>query len=198
MSKNKEKHYEANKKWYLKNKEKLSKKSLNYYYENKKQRIKVHKKYVKENKEKISITQKKYVETHKEQVKETKRKTYQKHKIKLLEKAKEWALNNPEKFLYSSAKRRAKVKELEFTIELRDIIIPERCPILKIKLIKGTITQHEGSPSLDRIDNNKGYVKDNIHVISYKANTIKNNGSVQDLKDIVTYLEELEKKKCIQ
>jgi len=42
---------------------------------------------------------------------------------------------------------------------------------------------------LDRIDNNKGYIKDNVWVISRKANTIKNNASLEELKALVAALE---------
>ena len=39
--------------------------------------------------------------------------------------------------------------------------------------------------SLDRIDSSKGYVKDNIWVISHKANSIKNNATLTELKLII-------------
>jgi len=49
--------------------------------------------------------------------------------------------------------------------------------------------QVENSPSLDRIDNSKGYVPGNIAVISMRANMIKNNATLAELKAIVAYME---------
>ena len=97
---------------------------------------------------------------------------------------KEWRLNNVNKTLYNAAKRRARNKNLEFSIVLDDIIIPEYCPILNIKLQPnqdGTKTQSRSSPSLDRIDNTKGYTKENIQVISSQANIMKSNATKEDL-----------------
>lgn len=89
---------------------------------------------------------------------------------------------NPHKFMYWSAKKRAKQFNLEFNIEIGDIIIPENCPYLNEKL---TRIQGDGrqpyNPSLDRIDPTKGYVKGNIEVISNKANIMKNNASKDEL-----------------
>jgi hypothetical protein len=42
---------------------------------------------------------------------------------------------------------------------------------------------------LDRIDNSKGYVPSNIAVISMRANMIKNNATLAELKAIVAYIE---------
>ena len=39
----------------------------------------------------------------------------------------------------------------------------------------------ENSPSLDRIDPGKGYVKGNVQVISMQANRMKNDGSIEEL-----------------
>lgn len=84
--------------------------------------------------------------------------------------------------LLHSAKRRAKKRNLDFNIELGDIIIPKYCPILNyIELTKNVGYVGHSSPTLDRIDTNKGYTKDNIQVISFKANTMKSDGSYKDI-----------------
>lgn len=79
--------------------------------------------------------------------------------------------------LYRSAKKRALAKGLEFNIELRDIHIPKKCPILKVPLICST----RYSPSIDRIYPNKGYIKGNIAIISTLANSMKANATPQEL-----------------
>lgn len=82
------------------------------------------------------------------------------------------------------AKLRAKEKGLEFTITSSDIKIPPVCPLLGIHISKGNGKSHHGSPSLDRIDSSKGYVPGNVWVISKKANTIKNNASLEEFMTI--------------
>lgn len=83
------------------------------------------------------------------------------------------------------AKRRARKKGLEHTITHVDIVIPSHCPLLGIPLIKNQGTGgNDNSPSLDRIDSTKGYTPDNIWVISYKANTIKSNATLEELEHI--------------
>ena len=69
-------------------------------------------------------------------------------------------------------KKRAQVKGWEFALTKEDLIIPEYCPILNIKIVRaGQYTYN--APTIDRIDNNKGYTKDNILVMSRSANQMK-------------------------
>jgi len=93
--------------------------------------------------------------------------------------------------LLTLARHRAKKKNLDFNLEVTDIIIPDYCPILGIKLQKnrGSKGANDNSPSVDRIDNNRGYVKGNIKIISYKANTMKSSSSTGDLKKMIDYIE---------
>ncbi len=90
--------------------------------------------------------------------------------------------HTPELSIYQNAKRRAKEKGLPFDLKIQDIIIPEICPLLEIPIFKkgGLIT--ENSPSLDRIMPHLGYVKENVWVISYKANAVKNNCTIEELE----------------
>lgn len=57
---------------------------------------------------------------------------------------------------------RAERKGLEFNLELSDIVIPDKCPILEVPFQFGTKGDYSYTPSIDRIDNTKGYVKGNI------------------------------------
>jgi hypothetical protein len=82
----------------------------------------------------------------------------------------------------NDAKKRAKKKGLPFDIELDDIIIPDICPLLGIRLAKaegGAPAPH--SPSLDRIIPELGYVRGNIQVLSYLANSMKQNATTEQL-----------------
>lgn len=100
----------------------------------------------------------------------------------------------PEKQLLIEAKSRAKKLDIEFDIELSDITIPSKCPILGIDIkvkpyLKHGTTHWQHSPSLDRVDPNKGYVKGNVAVISHRANQIKNNGTIDEHKSVVKYMQ---------
>jgi len=89
---------------------------------------------------------------------------------------------DPRSPMWSRAKYRANQKGLDFNITKEDIVIPDTCPLL------GTLMK---SPSLDRIDSTKGYIKGNVWVISNRANTLKNDASLQELKTLVENLEKL-------
>lgn len=96
--------------------------------------------------------------------------------------------------MWRSAKYRAAAKNIPFNITVEDIIIPEYCPILNIKLDRsiGKSKNDSCTPSLDRIIPEKGYVKGNVQVISMLANTMKNHATKEQLltfsQNIESYL----------
>ena len=91
--------------------------------------------------------------------------------------------------LLQGARQRAKAKGLEINIGIEDIIVPEYCPLLNIKLEPGLNEAFNlNSPSLDRIDNSKGYIKGNVAVISLKANKLKSNLSLSELEFLAEHL----------
>ena len=100
-----------------------------------------------------------------------------KKNIKLIALSKYKSVLEVKQTLFRLAKKRALKKGLEFSIELKDIHIPRKCPILKVPLICST----RYSPSIDRIYPNKGYVKGNIAVISTLANSMKANATPNEL-----------------
>lgn len=95
------------------------------------------------------------------------------------------------KILINAAKKRAKEKKIDFNITVEDIILPKFCPILGIELEFNDTCVKDNSYSIDRIDSSMGYVAGNIQIISFKANTIKNNASIEELEKIVNYLKKL-------
>jgi len=96
---------------------------------------------------------------------------------------KRYHLHN-ESILLNAARSRARRFKLDFNLTLEDIVIPEICPILKIKIQTSYEKINPGSPSLDRIDNTKGYIKGNVQIISYLANAMKNSAT---LEQIITF-----------
>lgn len=94
-----------------------------------------------------------------------------------------WRKEHPEKYLLQHARSRAKLRSLPINIELIDIVIPDKCPVLNMPFEYGT----EYGMSLDRIDSSKGYIKGNIQVISKKANVMKNNATIEELRNFVIW-----------
>lgn len=88
--------------------------------------------------------------------------------------------------LHRYAKKRAREANIDCTISLKDVqdIMVDTCPILGILLTStygsGQTIRANSNYSLDRIDSSKGYHKDNIQILSYLANIMKNNASVQE------------------
>ena len=99
---------------------------------------------------------------------------------------------DPRYSLWHGARARAREKGLEFNIDLEDIVLPEKCPILEIPICQNDGKAKFNSYSLDRIDPSKGYIKGNIGVISRMANTMKNDASKEELeifcKNILNYI----------
>jgi len=95
-------------------------------------------------------------------------------------------------YLLARARTRATERGMDFTITKEDIIIPDKCPLLGIDIIpKAKDRTH--SPSLDRKDSTKGYTPDNIWVVSSRANTLKNDATIKELKMLVENLENARK-----
>lgn len=98
---------------------------------------------------------------------------------------------NFEQEILRQCKSRAERKGLEFNLNLSDIVIPDKCPLLEVPFNFGNKKNYEYTPSIDRIDNSKGYIKGNVQIISMKANAMKNSASPEELytfcKNILRY-----------
>jgi hypothetical protein len=118
-----------------------------------------------------------------EEIKERNKASWKKYAQKNKElkriRSSEWISNKTAEYrLYSNAKHR---KRVPFSILPEDVIIPSHCPYLNIPLEPGIGYVTDNSPSLDRIDNLKGYIPGNIQVISFLANSMKRNATEEQL-----------------
>ena len=93
------------------------------------------------------------------------------------------------KYIWWRAKKRSEKSGIDFNIQISDIQIPSVCPVFGFEFEVGDGKgPSDKSPSLDRIDNTKGYVKGNILVISFKANKMKNDGTIDDMEKLLCFM----------
>lgn len=113
------------------------------------------------------------------------------YKAEIVEQKRKSRENNYEVEILRKCRYRAEQRGLDFNLELEDIVIPKYCPILEVPFQFGSKDDYSYSPSIDRIDNSKGYIKGNIQIISMKANTMKNSATPEELynfcKNILRY-----------
>jgi len=110
----------------------------------------------------------------------------------LAEASRKWSAANPHGKMHTTAKSRAKRKNVYFDITVEDIkaVYPEDglCPVFGIPLERGQGRAQDSSPSLDRIDNTRGYEVGNIQIISWKANRLKNTMNLEELERLVEFI----------
>jgi hypothetical protein len=87
------------------------------------------------------------------------------------------------------ARHRAKRDGVEFALLIDDIVIPPICPILGIQLMVNDGVKGDNSPSVDRFNPMFGYIRDNVAVISHRANRIKNDATLEELRAVIRYME---------
>lgn len=102
--------------------------------------------------------------------------------------AKEHYKDNRLKYKFWHLKAKCKQDNIPFNLTLDDLTIPEYCPILGTKLEFGERKQTGTSPSVDRIDPSKGYVKGNVWVISLKANRMKSDATIEELRKFADWV----------
>jgi hypothetical protein len=99
---------------------------------------------------------------------------------------------DPLRYLLNHAKKRAEPKGVPFALTPEDVTMPEVCPVFGTAWewgvgVKGW--RNMRAPSLDRIDPALGYVPGNVVVISMRANHLKSNGSLGELRAVVEWME---------
>lgn len=102
------------------------------------------------------------------------------NKREIKKRNKSWK-NNALNIMFNNSKQRAKKSGLEHSITKEDIIIPDFCPVFNIKLKREDKNTWLNAPSIDRIDNTKGYIKGNVIVVSRRANILKKDATIEEL-----------------
>ena len=101
-----------------------------------------------------------------------------------------------ESYLVSGANKRARINNMEINIDVEYIksIWPlnNKCPIIEENFKGGRAKMLSTSPTIDRIDNTKGYIVENVMVISALANMVKNDATIEELEFILKNWENLE------
>lgn len=94
-----------------------------------------------------------------------------------------------------SAKSRAKRDSVPFSLTKEYLlsIAGDECPIFHTPFEWGVSGQGHGNakpngPTLDRVEPHLGYVEGNVAFISYRANRMKDDGTMQDHYDIADWI----------
>ena len=135
----------------------------------------------------IKEKRKQYHKDNAAEIKE-KQKQYRKdNAAEIKEKQKQHNKDNAAKKMLCNARARSKQKGMPFDITEDDLINiwPTHCPVLGMEL-QSNISKGKAQPnsfSLDRIDSDRkiGYIPTNIRIISFRANTLKSNATLEEL-----------------
>lgn len=122
------------------------------------------------------------------------------NRLKMLDYSRKYQTKKRKEFDYrlqmllNASRQRSKKKSRENNLTIQDIkdAFPKDglCPIFGIKMAFGNVGFRENSPSIDRLDSKKGYTRDNIQIISWKANRIKKDASIEELELILAYMKQ--------
>lgn len=145
-----------------------------------------------------------YRKTHRSSIREAQKKYYLLNKDKVKSKVNEYRLKNLEKIkvdkhlyyrntlvdrILYEARKRADKYSIPFDLDREDIHVPEVCPVLGIPIIVNSSSgPNNNSPSLDRVVPSLGYVHGNVKVISWRANRLKSDSSLEEMEALLKYM----------
>ena len=109
-------------------------------------------------------------------------------RIKNAQAAMKWKKENYIKTRLCALKHRALKDNVPFDLTENDFEVPIHCPVFGFEMNGKT---RDTQWSFDRVIPKLGYVKGNVRIISMKANCLKNNATVEDLRKIVAYLDNI-------
>ena len=135
----------------------------------------------------IKERQKEYMKEYhaRPEVKERKKEYHKEYYLKPENRERRREYNSSIRGRWHVAKKRSSIRNLEFniTLEYLESIYPDDslCPLLSIPLDWSTPPNHPSTPSLDRIDSSKGYIKGNVQWVSWRANRLMSDATPDEL-----------------
>lgn len=136
-------------------------------------------------------SQRDYRARHPERVAARRKAIYDATREDQIRRAVEWAerqkTRDPIGWMLNHKRANARIDGVEFTITKADLVMPEVCPVLGVRLA-AVGSSSDWSPSLDRFDPTKGYIPGNVRIISKRANTLKNNGTAEEHERIAAWM----------
>jgi hypothetical protein len=82
---------------------------------------------------------------------------------------------------------------IPFTVEFDSLEKPEHCPVFGVKLNYGWSGENRrdgAKATLDKIIPELGYVPGNVCIISWRANKLKSDMTLEELEKIINYIKE--------
>jgi hypothetical protein len=137
-----------------------------------------HAEYRRKNRESVKVAHRRWAEANRERMRGYRR---------------QWREANKERLDAQAAKRLGEARRrswrggLPFDLDISDVQAPQFCPVLGLELAVGG--RASNSPSLDRTDNSRGYVKGNVQVISWRANMLKRDATIDEVRQLLAYME---------
>jgi len=121
---------------------------------------------------------------------EYKRKWREKNKERINKESQARRLNDCEYWISTALiRRKSSCPDVPFDVTVEDLLpMPLVCPILGIPIYQTPNKTTDNSPSIDKIIVEKGYTKGNTIIVSYLANRLKNDGSLEQFQAIVKFL----------
>jgi hypothetical protein len=101
-----------------------------------------------------------------------------------------WRSREPIAYLLTKLRYRAKRDGIPFDLEPSDFVLPTHCPVLGIPITFPAPPYSPGLPTFDRSIPKLGYVKGNVTIISWRANTLKSDCiDAAELRKVADYID---------
>ena len=184
-AKNKDRHKHYNKQWYEDHKEQAKAAARQYRLTNSEKSRAAAARWRENNKEYLLKYNKVYQDNNKARIAQTAR-----------EKRLSFFSKDPKAawlyYTFQNARGRAKKRGLPYDHNPSGLDLPDLCPVLGILLKYGERRKLPApdSPSLDRIIPKLGYTCSNLRVISWRANVLKRDASIEEIRRVLAYMEE--------